>query len=182
MPTRCGNATYLTADIFATSINPNAPPDLQVTLTTRLPPVASLTPDGNITLALGDVDLAMTGAGLPAGLVVTVGARAHTSVALNANSLAFGDISLDETHVSLDALGLDAASQQTIQDLITNALPQLVSGSLANALPSLPIPSFPLPASLAAYGLPSGSALSVMSPALQIAAPEFVLRGTFGIQ
>jgi hypothetical protein len=56
-----------------------------------------------------------------------------------------------------------------------------VSGSLSNALPALPIPSFPIPASLAAFGIPVGSSLDVMSPALQVSAPWFVLRGTFGI-
>ncbi|HEX7704301.1 MAG TPA: hypothetical protein VF403_26345, partial [Kofleriaceae bacterium] len=59
---------------------------------------------------------------------------------------------------------------------------QVIDTSLNNALPSLPIPSFTLPASLAAYGLPVGAQLGITNPTLAITPPHFVLRGGFGIQ
>jgi hypothetical protein len=147
-----------------------------------LPPVADILPSGNIELSLGDVDLALTGGGLPAGLVITIGGRAETSVTLNGTTLGFGAISLDDTEVSLDALGLSSSTQQTLQQIIANALPQLVSGALSNSLPSFPIPSFPIPGSLVQFGLPANSTLSIMSPTLQSLNPELILRGLLGIQ
>jgi hypothetical protein len=175
-------ANYFTATVMATSISSSAPPDLAITLSSRLPPVADILPSGNIELSLGDVDLALTGGGLPAGLVITIGGRAETSVTLNGTTLGFGAISLDDTEVSLDALGLSSSTQQTLQQIIANALPQLVSGALSNSLPSFPIPSFPIPGSLVQFGLPANSTLSIMSPTLQSLNPELILRGLLGIQ
>jgi Glucodextranase, domain B len=174
-------ANWLTATIPATTINSGAPADLEIQLDARLPPVADILADGTVEISLGDIDLALTGDSLPAGLVITIGGRAHTSVAINGTNLSFGTITLDDLEVSLDALGLSAASEQQLQTLIASALPQLLGGSLQNALPSFPIPSFPIPASLSAYGLPGGSTLSINGPVLQASSPWLFLRGQFGI-
>jgi hypothetical protein len=168
--------------VAGTAIDASAPPDLQITMDARLPPVANLLPDGSVQLSLGDIDLAASGGTLPPGLVITAGARAHTSVVLAGNTLSFGAIALDDVEVSLDALNLSASDKSLLMQVIQNALPQLVSSSLQNALPSFPIPSFPIPASLAAFGIPTPSTFSVLSPSLQIAPPELVLHGSFGIQ
>ena len=165
-------ANYFTATVLGTAIDSSAPPDLAITLTSRLPPVADILADGSIEFSLGDVDLALTGDSLPPGLVITIGGRAHTSVTLNGTTLGFGAISLDDTEVSLDALGLSSMTEQLLQQIIANALPQLVSGALSNSLPSFPIPSFPIPASLVQFGLPANSTLSIMSPALQTLNPS----------
>jgi hypothetical protein len=175
-------ANWLAASVAGTAIDASAPPDLQITMDARLPPVANLLPDGSVQLSLGDIDLAASGGTLPPGLVITAGARAHTSVVLAGNTLSFGAIALDDVEVSLDALNLSASDKSLLMQVIQNALPQLVSSSLQNALPSFPIPSFPIPASLGAFGIPIPSTFSVLSPSLQIAPPELVLHGSFGIQ
>jgi len=175
-------ANWLTATIAGTTLDSSAPPDLQITMNARLPPVANLQPDGSVQLSLGAIDLAATGGTLPPGLVITVGGRAHTSVVLSGNTLSFGAVTLDDVEVSLDALGLSASDKSLLQQVIQNALPQLVSSSLGNALPSFPIPSFPIPASLNAFGIPLNSTLSVLSPSLQVSAPYLVVHGSFGIQ
>ncbi|HEX4454709.1 MAG TPA: hypothetical protein VH143_27805 [Kofleriaceae bacterium] len=175
-------ANWLTATIPATTINSGAPADLDIQLDARLPPVADIMADGTVEISLGDIDLALTGDSLPPGLVITIGGRAHTTAAISGTNLSFGAISLDDLEVSLDALGLSAASEQQLQTLIQQALPQLLGGALQNALPSFPIPSFPIPASLSAYGLPGGSTLSIVGPTLQASSPWLFLRGEFGIQ
>lgn len=171
-------ANYFTVSIDASSINSNAPPGMVVALNTRLPPVAYFN-GTKVQLSLGDADLTLTGGGLPPNLVITIGARLSAPVTLSGNSLSFGALSLDETHISLAQLGLTGDQETQLQTLIQSLLPEIVSSTLGGALPSLPIPSFPIPTSLGAYGL-SGT-LSVMSPALQVAPPEFILRGSFGI-
>ncbi|HEY1813671.1 MAG TPA: hypothetical protein VGG74_15075 [Kofleriaceae bacterium] len=174
-------ANYVTATIMATTINASAPADLALQLSARLPPVADVKADGSVEIALGDIDLALTGSEVPPGLVITIGGLAHTTVNVSGTTLQFGAVSLDKLEVSLDDLGLSSSSQTELQQLIASALPQLLQGSLSNALPSFPIPSFPIPASLSTYGIPAGSTLSILSPSLQTATPELILRGQFGI-
>jgi hypothetical protein len=72
--------------------------------------------------------------------------------------------------------------QEQMQMVVQGLAQNLIDTSLNSALPSLPIPSFTLPASLAQYGLPAGSQLGITSPSLAVTPPHFVLRGGFGVQ
>ena len=49
-------------------------------------------------------------------------------------------------------------------------------------LPALPVPAFPIPASLAVFGVPSGGMLGLTGPTLNVIQPHFVLRGNFGVR
>jgi hypothetical protein len=60
-------------------------------------------------------------------------------------------------------------------------LQNVIDTSLNNALPALPIPSFTIPASMGTYGLPVGSDLGIVSPALGGTTRHFVLKGAFGL-
>jgi len=150
-----------------------------IDLDARLPPVAEFS-NGTVSLALGDVDLTLNAGSSSTPL--TVGVRAHTDVTLSGNSLSFSGIVLDELHLSSDAIDLNSMQQMSLQMMITMLVQQVIDTSLNNALPSLPIPSFTLPASLAAYGLPVGAQLGITNPSLVITPPHFVLRGGFGVQ
>ena len=144
----------------------------------RLPPVASFV-NGVVNLDLGDVDLVLD-TGQP--IAMTAGIRAHTNVALTGNSLSFSGIVLDEVHLSSDMISLTQMQQDQMQMVVQGLAQNLIDTSLNSALPSLPIPSFTLPASLAQYGLPAGSKLGITSPSLAVTPPHFVLRGGFGVQ
>jgi len=171
-------ANYFHATIDGSTLG--AAPGTTVSLDARLPPVANFA-NGTVELALGDVDLTLDTPGNPS-LALTAGIRAHTNVTLVGSSLSFTGIVLDEVHLSSDLIELSVMQQQQFQDLVSMLAQQVITTSLNNALPALPIPSFTLPATLASYGLPVGSSLGITSPSLVLAPPEFVLRGGFGIQ
>ena len=177
---------WWTAHFFSATIdgstlnNPNAPPGLALAVQARLPPVASFDGANHVNLALGDVDVALSAPSLPPNLSVTLGARAHTAVTLVGNDLQFSGIVIDEIHLTSDLVDWDQMDQQMLEGVLESAAQQLVDQSLNSALPALPIPSFPIPASLATYGVPPGN-LGIGSPSLSITPPHFLLRGDFGI-
>lgn len=164
------------------STGPVPPPDddpVMVVVDARLPPVAYLD-NGVVRVDLGAVDLSIGNSQSATSL--SVGIRAHTNVTLSGNTLSFAGIALDEVHLSSDQLSLSQMQQQQLQTLISNLIQSVIDSSLNGALPSLPIPSFTLPASLSQYGLPAGASLGIVGPSLQVTPPHFVLSGSFGIQ
>jgi hypothetical protein len=169
-------ANYFHATLDASQFG--GTPGATIDLDARLPPVAEFN-SGTVSLALGDLDLTINA---DTTIPLTVGVRAHTDVTLVGNTLSFTGIVIDELHVSSDVVDISAMQQASLQMLINMLVQQVIDTSLNNALPSLPIPSFTLPASLAAYGLPVGSQLGITNPTLAITPPHFVLRGGFGIQ
>lgn len=169
-------ANYFHATVDASQFGGNA--GATIDIDARLPPVAEFS-NGTVMLSLGDLDLTING---DTPIPLTVGVRAHTAVALVGSSLSFTGIVIDELHISSDVLDLSAMQQAALQMEVTMLVQQVIDTSLNNALPSLPIPSFTLPASLAAYGLPVGSQLGITNPSLVLAPPHFVLRGGFGLQ
>ncbi|MEO8551988.1 MAG: hypothetical protein ABI678_18555, partial [Kofleriaceae bacterium] len=172
-------ANFFHATLDASVINGGDPNGTTVAIDARLPPVATFA-NGTVELALGDVDLSIDdGTNV---VTLTAGIRGHTSVALVGNTLSFTGIVLDEVHLSSDLVDLTTVQQAQLQQMVANLAQQLIDTSLNNALPALPIPSFTLPASLAAYGLPAGAQLGITSPGLELAPPDFVLRGGFGVQ
>jgi hypothetical protein len=173
-------ANYFVATIDGTSLGSGAPPDLQVTVQARLPPVASFDANNLVEISLGDLDVTFTSASLPPNLAVTIGARAHTDVTLVGNDLQFAGIVVDEVHISSDVIDWNAMMQMNIEDLVKSLAQQVADHSLNDSLPSLPIPSFPIPGSLVPYGVPLGD-LGIGSPSLVVSPPHFVLRGSFGI-
>jgi len=171
-----GNFFHATVD--PAQYTGGTPGQATLSVDTRLPPVASFA-NGVVNLDLGDVDLVLdTGV----QIAMTAGIRAHTNVALVGNSLSFTGIVLDEVHLSSDMIDLSQMQQDQMQMVIQGLAQNLIDTSLNSALPSLPIPSFTLPASLAQYGLPVGAQLGITSPSLVLTPPHFVLRGGFGVQ
>ncbi len=174
------------ANFFAGSLGsssvPGLPSGVTFVLNTRLPPVAYVSSAGIPQLHIGALDLTVSHPSLPPNLSVTLGAEAHTTVNLNGNDLSFGGIVVDALHVSTDAVNLSAQQQQDLQGVLISLIQDVVDESLNDALPALPIPSFTLPASVGAYGLPVGARLGIVSPTLQTSPQHFILRGQFGVQ
>jgi hypothetical protein len=175
-------ANYFSATITGATIDPSLPAGLSISIVTRLPPVAVISPAGEVQLHIGTLDLVVQHPDLPANLAVTLGADAHASVTLVGNDLVFGGIVIDELHVGTDSVNLSSTQQQSLEDTLTMLLQKLVDQSLNNAIPALPIPAFTIPASLATFGLPAGKQLGINAPTLSIAPQHFTLRGQFGIR
>jgi len=153
-----------------------------VVFETHLPPVALIDPAGTVTLQLGGVVGTANVSGLPADLRIALGATAHTTVSLVGDALTFGSITIDELHVSSDALSLDAGQQAMLESMLRPLVQQYVDRALNGSLPALPIPSFTIPSSLGAFGLPVGAQLGITSPSLSVSPQHFLLQGGFGVR
>jgi hypothetical protein len=175
-------ANYFGATITGATIDPSLPAGLSISIVTRLPPVAVISPSGEVQLHIGTLDLVVQHPDLPANLAVTLGADAHASVTLVGNDLVFGGVVIDELHVGTDSVNLSPTDQQSLEDTLTLLLQKLVDQSLNSAIPALPIPAFTIPASLSTYGLPGGKQLGINAPSLSIAPQHFTLRGQFGLK
>ncbi len=173
-------ADYLRVTLPGTSIG--LPSSASVALTGRLPPVVTLTGTNVAELSLGAVDAVIQAPGLPASTAVTFGARAHTTVTLVNNDLVFGGFVLDEVRISSDLFTFDATQLQTLESALSSAAQTIITQSLNNAIPAIPIPAFQIPASLGTFGLPVGEELGIVNPALQSSGQHFVLRGSFGLR
>jgi hypothetical protein len=164
-------------------IGASLPMGTVITIATALPPVASLRSDGRVNLDLGA--LTLTGA-IPGVISMplqgTVGARASAAVTLVGNDLRFGDVRIDEMFLTLEATSMSAMENENLRTALRGILQNIVTSSLNDSLPAIPIPGFRIPDSLRTYGLPVGRELGITSPALTQQLGRFVLRGAFGVR
>jgi hypothetical protein len=171
----------LDAQIGGAVLGGGLPDGLSATLTARLPPVASITPSGQVELGLGGLRLSLVYPGLfDEPLTLNIGALATASFSIQGSDLVFGGIQIQALYFSTEGVSLDATSQSVLQGFLISLLQRVVDGALNDALPALPIPSFELPASLAAYGLPAGAVLGLKAPSLGVNGNHFVLDSDFG--
>ena len=156
------------------------PAGATLTVTTVLPPVAEVA-SGRVRLSLGGVHV--DAVGLTAEPIrLTVGARVSVAISLAGDLLVFDDFAIDELHVGADGVDVSTEDMEIIDDALAPLLEHVIGSALTDALPSLPIPSLPLPASLTALGLPGGAELTVLSPSFATEPPHLVTRGSFGLR
>lgn len=168
-------------EIDISALDASLPDGVSAIITTRLPPVAMI--DGSqVVLHLGGIEAEVNHPDLPASLRVALGATARTTVTLSNGDLQFGAITIEELYFSSDQLEIGPDDLMALEDLALPFLQQFVDTSLNDALPTFPLPTFTLPASLDDFGLPGGEALGLTSPTLTIAPQHFTLRGGFGLQ
>lgn len=174
-------ANYFTMTLDGSALA-GLPEGIQLIVDAKLPPVAFINTDGTLGLHLGALQAEITHPDLPVGVIITLGADAHASVTLMGNDLRFSGIVIDQLYISTESVALTAEDQMVLEGALTTLLQEIVTQSLNNALPALPIPSFALPATLTQYGLPMNGRLGIISPALTSAPHHFTLRGQFGVQ
>lgn len=172
-------ADYFSAMVDGGTLQPGGA-GIMLRVSTRLPPVASFTSANQVELSFGAIDVVFDQPSIPLHATLTVGARAHTDVALVGNALHFGGIVVDEVHVDSDALSLSEMRQMELEELLKKLAQEVADQSLNNALPALPIPTFAIPASLTAYGIPMGR-FGIDNPMLAVAPPQFALTGGLAI-
>ncbi len=159
------------------------PAGVSAEISTGLPPVATIEPQGRVNLSLGAVTMRLTYPDLfTEPITVTLGARASMAVALTGEDLTFSDPQISELYFSTDLVSLDMSTRDTIEGFLRRLIQHIAYTALDGALPAIPIPSFTLPASLATYGLPAGAELGIVSPSLSPEPPHFVLRGGFAVR
>jgi hypothetical protein len=157
------------------------PPGVAFTTSLGLPPVVETLPDGRVRLSLGALRLGLESPGLfPEPIDLNVGVRATLTPSLRGEDLSFGDFTLEELVFSTDAVSLDMETRETIEGFLTRLFGSLLGDLLDDALPALPVPSFPLPPDVTDLGVPAGN-LGIVDPVLETSAPHFLLRGGFAI-
>lgn len=174
---------FFDGTLGASTLGQSVPAGTQVTLATGMPPMLVLKGGTKADLHIGAMSLAIVYPGVfDEPLNVTLGATAKTSILLQGDNLSFTNITLDEFYFTAPGVTLDETTRDVLESFLKNLVQKIVDSSLNNALPALPIPSFTMPASLAAYGLPMGAELGVYNPLLDGTQKHFVLEGDFGIR
>jgi hypothetical protein len=173
---------FFDAGISVGSLGDVFPQNTRVRIATALPPVAQLRTDGRLGVDLGGLTASIPLPGASQAFAVSVGARASLGVTLMGNDLRFGGITLDELHISLESQSITGTERTALTRAVRLIVEDLLTRSLNDALPAIPIPGFAIPSSLSTYGLPTGRELGITSPSLSHGSGLFVLGGGFGLR
>ena len=165
----------------------NLPEGAALDLNVVLPPAAIGTggADGGLRLFLGPVYGSILYPGLlDEPLRVTLAATALTAVELHAgNEIRFGGaggIEVERLALAIEGVALTPVTRAALEDLFRDIVQTLLDASLSGALPSLPVPDFALPDSLAQYGVPAGTRLGVRNLVLSGTQSHWLVDGVFG--
>ncbi len=171
------------ANIGSALFGDEVPDGTSVMLQTQLPPLAVLEGDDSATIMLGGLRMSLAYPGLfDQPIFLNLGATATTRINLNGDELSFEDITIDEFHFSPEEVSLTEDTRDILEDFLRGLIQDVIDQSLNAALPSLPIPSFTIPASMATYDLPAGESFGVTGPSMEQTIRHIILRGEFGIQ
>jgi hypothetical protein len=158
--------------------------EADATLTVDLPPTVVGRDGGGVNIHFGAARLSLTIPGLiEEPLALKIGAVASADVVIvDETNIEFRDLELSEFYFSTIDASLPADTRAVLENFLRNLVQSLLDDALNSALPTLPIPSFALPAALADFGLPAGASLGLLAPILQLTDTHFVVQGNFGIQ
>jgi len=145
----------------------------------KLPPMMAFAASNQATLAFGGLQSTITIPGIISNLQVTFGGDASAGVTLSGNDLAFGTLTINGLYASF-AKPLTQNQRNALEDFLRDVLQTVLADAISDGLPAIPIPSFTLPASVGAFGLPVGAELGIVSPQLSTNGSHVVLTGAFG--
>lgn len=171
------------ADVASALSGGGFPSGTSATMSTALPPVASIKGADKAVVYLGGITLNLTYPGIfDEPVAFKLGGVAETGITLtNGDELNFQNITITELYFSPVGISLDADSRAVLEDFLTSLLQGVLDTSLNNALPALPIPSFTLPASVGQFGLPAGQDLGLANPTLGGDTTHLILKSDFGL-
>ena len=150
------------------------------TIDSWLPPVAEIDSNNTAQLELGGVAASLSIPGIiDQPIQIMFGGHASASITLVGNSLVFGNLSIDRLEASF-GVTLSQAQRSALDSFLRSALQNVLANAINQGLPSFPIPTFTLPASVATYGLPAGAQLGIVNPVLSTSNAHAVLDGQFG--
>ncbi len=174
----------LDADIGG-SLGDDIPDGAAVELDARLPPLVVLgnVPDEGAEIMLGAVRVDLQYPGIfDEPVTFMVGATATTTISLQDEVIDFGNVQLNEFHLSPQYVSINEGTRDILEDFLGGLFQDIVDQSLNAALPSLPIPSFTVPASMAAYDLPANGEVGLFNTSMGQSARHIELHGEFGIE
>jgi hypothetical protein len=148
----------------------------------RLPPVMKVLSGNQAELMLGGIDAQVMIPGVLTNPVsLTFGGRATADLSLQGDDLAFSNLTLTSVYVATDT-PLSQGERDALESFLSTILSNVLVGAINDGLPALPIPSFTLPASVGAFGLPAGAQMGIVNPSLNTSGSHAVLTGRFGVQ
>lgn len=176
-------AQFFDASITGDTLSGDLPDGSRIDLSMDLPPVLVLKGKNKVELHLGAARLGLVYPGVfDDPLTVGLGAVGFTGIIINGDALQFTNIQLSELYFSPEGVSLDDNSRDVLEGFLRTLVQGLIDRSLNNALPSLPIPSFDLPASMTQYGLPANAELGIIQPTLDNSTTHYTLDGAFGLR
>lgn len=173
------------ANLGKSLLGSSVPKGTKAELKLDLPPVAKRHGSKNqIDLMLGGATLTLVYPGIfDKPVDVRVGLVARTSANIqNSDTLKFDKIRIVDFYFSPRDISLSPKTRSTIESFLKGLFQNVVDRSLNSSLPSLPIPSFEIPASLGRYNLPTGRKLGLDRPGIDTVRHHFLLEGGFGLQ
>jgi hypothetical protein len=156
------------------------PPGSSVDVAALLPPVASAAPGNAINLGIGAVGVTLTEPGfLDEPVSFEIGGNATVGLTgtgpLTVNGFTVNAVHLTDPNAVLDPTSLSLV--YAAGEVVAEGLVQVTVGAAARAI----VPAdFPIPASLAVFGLGGGS-LGVVNPTFSVVDPTFTFAGNLGI-
>lgn len=94
--------------------------------------------------------------------------------------LVFDGVGVSELSLDLSGAEVSERSRQVLESTLSRVLQGLIDRALNDGLPSLPLPDFEIPASLAVYDLPVGTHLGLRQGRLRSTLAHWLLDGNFG--
>jgi hypothetical protein len=111
---------------------------------------------------------------------LNVGGWASSAVSLSSQQeLVFDPVAIENLIISSPTAPLSSRSLQAVSDVMTSLIQGLLDDTLNQAIPGFPIPSFELPNTLSAFGIPNGTVLKVENLDLQNDDTHLKVRGDF---
>jgi hypothetical protein len=145
----------------------------------KLPPMMAFAAGNQASLAFGGLQSTISIPGIISNVQVTFGGNASAAVTLSGNDLAFGTLTINGIYASF-AKPLTQNQRNALEDFLRDVLQTVLADAISDGLPAIPIPSFTLPASVGAFGLPVGAELGIVNPLLTTSGSHIVLTGSFG--
>jgi hypothetical protein len=154
---------------------------MTVTFTTPLPPAVMVRDAGSVALDLG-IDATVSLPNFAAPITGRATARVVADVALLGGYLTFTGIHASESHVAITGGMPGASVSARLADAAVTLLEQMASIALREVMPRLPVPTFTIPNSLGAYGLPGGGELGSVGEMMSLSARHMEVLGAFGVR
>ena len=115
----------------------------------------------------------------PFGLMMSAALDATVEL-VGAQDVAFENVRLVELNLGFAGAQVAADARQIIEDTLAEVTQGLMDRALNDGLPSLPVPEFVIPPSLAPFGLAPGTRLGLRNLRLTGRPAHWILDGNFG--
>ncbi len=158
------------------------PPEVDVRFGLPHAPAAEGVAAGTaLRLHLGPAELTVAWPGVLASpITVRAAAIAQVQVSARGDDLRFEGLTLDEVRLAIVDGVAPGEARAVLEEAVRDILEGVLDRALTDGLPTLPIPSFTVPAGLQRFGLSPGTTLGLRQPNLSGNTVQWSVEGRFG--